>query len=116
MAPEIITWRFRIERTLAGELARIYVSRLHWFLVWTDKQARRYRDPSWRDVARLLALQGLGVVPAIEITGAEVSTVPLIAKATRKSRENPRRPPYGSNCDPAPLSGRDRQPIVCARS
>jgi hypothetical protein len=59
-AAEVVTRRFRLERTPEGSISRVYVEgpnaagRPRWFLVWADEQAGRPRDLSWLDVSRLL--------------------------------------------------------------
>ena len=61
MMDEIGVRRFRVERSLRGEVARIYVEvpgRSRWRLVWTSKQADRGYHPGWRDMSRLLDIEG----------------------------------------------------------
>jgi hypothetical protein len=60
---EIVTRRFRLERTPEGSISRVYVEglveavnskgrRRHWYPVWAS--AGRRQDLSWLDVSRLL--------------------------------------------------------------
>jgi hypothetical protein len=57
---EIVTRRFRLERTPEGEVDRVYVEgdnakgHPHWFLVWAGEQAGKQQGLSWLDVSRLL--------------------------------------------------------------